>query len=105
MVRPPLTQLKRHEIYQLASSIRLPTISEGYVLAQAGMLLTYGIDPLKAFERSAFFVDKILKGAKPAELPIEQPTVFELTINLKTAKTLGLAVPESIMFRATKVIR
>jgi len=101
----PLTELKRHEISRFASSIRLPTFSEGYAFAEAGVLLTYGIDGLEAFKRAAFFVDKILKGAKPSELPIEQPTVFEVAVNLKTAKALKLTIPESVMLRATKVIR
>jgi putative tryptophan/tyrosine transport system substrate-binding protein len=101
----PITELKRHEIYRFASSIRLPTISEGEAFAEAGALFTYGIDGLWAFKRSAYFVDKILKGAKPTELPIEQPTVFEVAVNLKTAKALGLTIPESVMLRATKVIR
>jgi putative tryptophan/tyrosine transport system substrate-binding protein len=101
----PLTELKRHEICRFASSIRLPTFSEGYAFAEAGVLLTYGVDGLEAFKRAAFFIDKILKGAKPTELPIEQPTVFEVAVNLKTAKALGLTIPESLMLRATKVIR
>jgi putative tryptophan/tyrosine transport system substrate-binding protein len=101
----PLTELKRHEISRFASSIRLPTFSEGYALAEAGALLTYGVDGLEAFKRAAFFIDKILKGAKPTELPIEQPTVFEVAVNLRTAKALGLTIPESLMLRATKVIR
>jgi putative ABC transport system substrate-binding protein len=101
----PLTELKRHEIFRFASDLRLPTISEGEAFARAGALLTYGIDGLWAFKRSAYLVDKILKGAKPRELPIEQPTVFEVIVNLKTAKALGLTIPESVMLRATKVIR
>lgn len=101
----PLTELKRQEIFHLASRMRLPTFSEGYAFAEAGALVTYGVDGLEAFRRAAAFVDKILKGAKPAELPIEQPTVFEVAINLKTAKALRIAIPESVMLRATKVIR
>jgi putative tryptophan/tyrosine transport system substrate-binding protein len=101
----PLTEIKRHEISRFASSIRLPTFSEGYAFAEAGVLLTYGVDGLEAFKRAAYFVDKILKGAKPGELPIEQPTLFEVAVNLKTAKALGLTIPESIMLRTTKVIR
>ena len=105
VVWEPLTEAKRHEIHRLASGIRLPTISEGQVFSDAGVLLTHGVDGLWAFGRVAYFVDRILKGAKPAELPIEQASVFELIVNLKTAKALGLTIPESIMSRATKVIR
>jgi len=88
-----------------ASDIRLPTFSEGAQFAEAGMFLTYGVDYLAAYKRAAVQVDKILKGAKPANLPWEQATEFELVVNMKTAKALGLTVPESIMERATRIIR
>jgi putative ABC transport system substrate-binding protein len=72
--------------------------------ADAGCLMTYGVDGPVAFRRSALFVSKILHGAKPADLPVEQPTKFELVIKLRTAKSLGLAIPASFLLRAGEVI-
>jgi putative ABC transport system substrate-binding protein len=92
-------------IVRFASSRRLPTISEAAEFADAGVLLTYGPDMSETYKRGALQVDKILKGAKPGELPFEQPTRFELVINLNTSKALGLTIPESIMIRATRLIR
>jgi putative ABC transport system substrate-binding protein len=83
---------------------RLPAISTAREYAEAGLLLSYGPDLQDQFRRSAAFVDKIFKGAKPANLPVEQPTKFELVINLKTAKALGVNVPASILARADEVI-
>ena len=83
---------------------RLPAASIQRELAEAGFLLTYGADIRDLYRRSAFFVDKIFKGAKPADLPVEQPIKFELVINLKTAKALGLEIPPSLLTRADQVI-
>jgi putative ABC transport system substrate-binding protein len=88
----------------LAAKTRLPSI--GFKeFAEAGGLMAYGVNFLDMFRRAAVFVDKILKGTKPADLPVEQPTEFELLINLKTAKDLGLTIPQSILIRANEVIQ
>ncbi len=83
---------------------RLPSIGRE-VFAEAGGLIGYGVNIVDLYRRAAIFVDKILKGAKPAELPVEQPTKFEFVINLKIAKALNLTIPQSILFRADKVIK
>jgi putative ABC transport system substrate-binding protein len=83
---------------------RLPAASTQKEDAEAGLLLTYGADFRDLFRRSAVFVDKIFKGAKPADLPVEQPAKFELVINLKTAKALGIIVPPTLLTRADEVI-
>jgi putative ABC transport system substrate-binding protein len=94
----------RGQIAAMAIRERLPAISTAKEYAEAGSLLTYGPNLQDQFRRSAGFVDKIFKGAKPADLPVEQPTKFELVINLKTAKALGLEVPPSVLARADEVI-
>ena len=83
---------------------RLPAISAVREYAEAGFLLSYGIDLPDQFRRSAAFVDKIFKGAKPGDLPVERPTKFELVINLKTAKALGVIMPPTLLARADEVI-
>jgi len=91
-------------IVELAAKYRWPSI--GYRdLAEAGGLVGYGVDVLKIYRHAAVFVDKILKGAKPADLPIEQPTQFDLVVNLKTAKALDLTIPQSLLLRADEVIQ
>ena len=94
----------RGRIAEMALRNRLPAASIQRELAEAGFLLTYGADIRDLYRRSAIFVDKIFKGAKPADLPVEQPTKFELVINLKTAKALGIDVPPSLLARADEVI-
>jgi ABC-type uncharacterized transport system substrate-binding protein len=94
----------RGQIAEMALRNRLPAASLQRELAEAGFLLTYGADIRDLYRRSAVFVDKIFKGAKPADLPVEQPTKFELIVNLKTAKALGVEVPTSLLQRADEVI-
>jgi putative ABC transport system substrate-binding protein len=83
---------------------RLPAVYHQSEFVRDGGLLSYGIDPVDNFRRAASYVDRILRGDKPGDLPVQLPTKFEMILNLKTAKTLGLAVPPSIMLRATEVI-
>src|SRR6266542_1563384 len=92
-------------ITDLALKNRLPSMYEGSTWVDGGGLMSYSANDLELFRRAATYVDKILKGAKPADLPIEQPTKFEFVINLKTANALNLTIPQSVLFRADKVIR
>jgi putative tryptophan/tyrosine transport system substrate-binding protein len=98
------TNLHRRGIVDLAGKNRLPTIYFTAEWVEAGGLVSYGASYPDLFYRAASYVDKILKGAKPADLPVQQPTKFELAINLKTAKTLGLTIPPSLLARADQVI-
>jgi putative ABC transport system substrate-binding protein len=95
---------ERKRLADLALRHHLPNIGGGKEYADAGLLLSYGVSYPEQFRRAAVFVDKILKGAKPADLPVEQPTKFELVINLKTAKALGLTIPPSVLARADEII-
>ena len=94
---------KRIAVFALKS--RLPAVYGNRENAEAGGLMSYSSDFADSYRRVAYFVDRILKGAKPAELPVEQPTKFELVINLKTAKQIGLTIPQSLLYRADRVIK
>jgi len=95
----------RATLNKLAAHARLPAMFAQRRVVEEGGLMSYGPDFLDLFHRSAGYVDKILKGANPGDLPVEQPTKFELVVNLKTAKALGITIPESILLRADEVIR
>ena len=100
-IEDPLLISSAEYIAQLATQNRLPMIGN---TVEAGALMAYGADRSDLWFRTAFFVDKILRGAKPAELPVEQPTKFEIVINLKTAKALGLTIPLPLLARADELI-
>jgi putative ABC transport system substrate-binding protein len=96
---------QRTQIVELAAKSRLPTIYYAAEWVEDGGLMTYSASLIDLSRRAAIYVDKILKGAKPADLPVEQPTKFELVINLKTAKQIGLTIPPNVLARADRVIR
>ncbi len=100
----PFTVTHQKRIVDLAAKNRLPLVSGMRGFAEVGGLISYGVNLPDLFRRAATYVDKILKGAKPADLPVEQPTRFELVINLKTAKALGLTILQSVLIRADEVI-
>jgi putative ABC transport system substrate-binding protein len=99
-----VTYSERVRLAALALRHRLPTIFDLRENVDAGGLMFYGVQPIYRVERSAYYVDRILRGAKPADLPIEQPTKLDLIINLRTAKALGLTVPPAVLARADEVI-
>jgi len=105
MTGDPLHQLHVGRIIEFAARHRLPVMYQLGEHVKAGGLMSYGANLADLYRRAATYVDKILKGAKPAELPVEQPTKFELVINGKTAKALGLAIPQSILIRADQIIQ
>jgi len=96
---------RRKQVVELTVKHRLPAIYRSREYMEAGGLITYGVNPYDLDRRAATYVDKILKGSKPADLPVEQPTKFELVINLKTAKQIGLTIPSNVLARANRVIR
>ena len=99
-----VTLTNRALIVALAARLRLPALYPLAFYAKAGGLISYGLDPVNQFQQGAGYVDRILRGAKPADLPVQYPTKFQLVVNLKTAKTLGLVIPESFLLRADEVI-
>jgi len=101
----PLTNRHRTQIVDFATKHRLPMMSHDKEFAEAGGLMTYGASLADLFRRAAYYVDRILKGAKPADLPVEQPMKFEQVINLKTAKALGITIPSTLLFQADEVIK
>jgi putative tryptophan/tyrosine transport system substrate-binding protein len=96
---------QRKRIVELAAKHRLPTIAERKEFAEDGGLMAYGVDIPDLFRRAAVYIDKIVKGAKPSDLPIERPSKFDFVINLKTAKQIGVTIPQSVLFRADRVIK
>ncbi len=105
LVPDPLLFAERLTIIQLAARHRVPAVYETRSFAEKGGLLSYGPLEQERFQRMAWYVDRILRGARPGDLPIEQPTTFELVVNLKTAAALGLTIPQSLLRRADEVIR
>jgi putative ABC transport system substrate-binding protein len=95
----------RKRVAALAVKSRLPSMYSNGQAVDAGGLMSYGADLTDSYRRVAYFVDRILKGAKPVDLPVEQPTKFELIINLKTAKQIGLTIPPEILARANRLIK
>jgi putative ABC transport system substrate-binding protein len=100
----PFFTANQAKLLQFTAGRRLPALYFFRLFADAGGLMTYGASLDESYRRAAAYVDRILKGAKPGELPVEQPTRFELVINLKTAKALGLTIPQSLLLRADQVI-
>ena len=101
----PLTNANQKRITGLALKSRLPSMYFTREYVEAGGFMSYGADRVDSYRRVAYYVDRILKGAKPADLPVEQPTKFELVINLKTAKQIGLTIPPELQARANRLIK
>jgi putative tryptophan/tyrosine transport system substrate-binding protein len=105
VLRSPLTTTHRATIVDFATKSRLPSMYGDREFVDAGGLMSYGVNIADLWGRAAVYVDKILKGAKPAELPVEQPTKFEFIINLKAARQIGVTIPQSVLYRADEVIK
>ena len=106
IVLSPIYAAYRDEIVNFTTTTKVPLICDTKGLAsEPGALLSYGADLAVLFRRAAGYVDNILRGAKPADIPVEQPTKFELVVNLKTAKALGITIPQSLLLRANEVIQ
>ena len=101
----PVIFAQRQSIIVLAANHGLPAIYPDKEFVEAGGLMSYGVDRRDLYRRAAIYVDKILKGEKPADIPVERPTKFEFYANLKTAKQIGLTIPSNVLARADKVIR
>ena len=101
----PILNSRRPQVVELAVKRRLPAVYDRREFVEDGGLMSYGVSVVDLDRRVAMYVDKILKGAKPADLPVEQPTKFEFVINLKAAKQIGLTIPPNVLARADKVIR
>jgi len=104
VLRGVFTSTYRKIIADLALKHRIPAVSDNPGFVRDGGLVSYGVDAIDQFRRASEYVSRILRGAKPADLPVEQATKFELVINLQTAKALGLAIPQSLLERADQVI-
>jgi putative ABC transport system substrate-binding protein len=105
IVAPDAFTIVHHQLFiRLAQQYRVPAVYSFRTYVAQGALMSYGPEPYDLFRRSASYVDRILKGAKPADLPVEQPTKFELAINLKTARALGLQIPDRLLALADEVI-
>jgi putative ABC transport system substrate-binding protein len=100
----PMFIAERRRIVELAATSRIPAMYHLRQFVEAGGLMSYGADYVEAFQQGALLVDKILRGAKPADLPVEQPWRFPLVINLKAAKALGLTIPQPLLLRADQVV-
>ena len=105
VAQEPLMAANNVRVAEFAVEQRLPAIYETRLYTDAGGLMNYGVQSAERYYRAATYVDRILKGAKPAEIPIEQPTVFDFVINLKAARAIGLTIPPSVLNQATEIIQ